>query len=342
MQCPSALAFSPFTLSLAMLVACGGTDDGAIAGSGGSSAGAGGLGGESGGSGGEIRSDSGAGGTGGGIQLGDGGSGKTGCVKTDFLFVVDSSLSMQQEQQSLTAAFPKFIASIQGATKISDFHVMVVDTDAGTRCTATACATTPHSTCNQYACDNVYTGCDAKLGAGVVQPTGQGSSNQICPIDGGKRYMDQDQTDLSKTFTCAATLGLAGWAGERPMEAMVAALSPAMNQTGGCNEGFLRKDAVLVVTFIGDEPLKADSGSPKEWYDAVVAAKDGKPESVVVLALVPPGATSTKQAPWSGFIKLWGLRGLEGDVGAADYAPFFDGAIAIIDKTCNDFVPPPR
>ena len=39
---------------------------------------------------------------------------------------------------------------------------------------------------------------------------------------------------------------------ERPMEAMIAAVS-TLNVPGQCNEGFLRKDALLVVTFITDE-----------------------------------------------------------------------------------------
>jgi len=250
---------------------------------------------------------------------------------------------MQQEQAALTAAFPKFIASIQSATAIKDFHILVTDTDAETRCTATACAGTPHSTCNNYACNNVYTGCDATRGAGVIQPTGQGSSNQICPIADGKRYMDQNQPNLSDTFSCVATLGLAGHPSERPMESMVAAVSPALVDAGGCNEGFLRKDAILVVTFISDDPNKEDQGTAQQWYDAMVTAKNGKPESIVMLGLIPDGAaaTPTKQLHWHEFLALWGTRGIKGDVAATDYAPFFDSAIAIIDDTCKNFIPPP-
>lgn len=337
------------TVALSVVIACGGEDDGGVAkgkgsgGSGGSAAGAG-----TGGTAASGGSAAGAG-TGGGISLGGasggGGSGAdSGCTKTDFLFVVDSSVSMQNEQAALTAAFPKFISSIQSATKIKSYHIMVVDTDAETRCTAAACAGTPHSTCNNYACNNVYKGCDATMGAGVIQPTGQASSNQVCPIADGKRYMTETQPNLSTTFSCVATLGLAGHQSERPMEAMVAAVSQPLNGAGGCNEGFLRNDAILVVTFISDDPNKEDAGTAQQWYDAVVAAKGGKPESVVVLGLIPDGAAATpaKQLHWHEFIALWGKRGLKGDVASTDYAPFFDGAIAIIDETCNNFVPPPR
>lgn len=36
--------------------------------------------------------------------------------------------------------------------------------DAETRCTAKACAGTPHETCDAYACANVHEGCDARGG----------------------------------------------------------------------------------------------------------------------------------------------------------------------------------
>ena len=249
---------------------------------------------------------------------------------------------MGQEQTALTAAFPKFISSITNATNIKQFHILVTDTDAETRCTASACAGTPHSTCNNYACNHVYKGCDATRGAGVIQPTGQGSSNTICPIANGLRWMDETQPNLSDTFSCVATLGLAGHPSERPIESMVAAVSPTLEGPGGCNEGFLRDDAILVVTFISDDPNKEDQGTPKEWYDAMVTAKGGNAESIVMLGLIPDGAAATpaKQLHWHQFIELFGKRGIKGDVEAADYAPFFDNAIAIIDETCDNFVPP--
>lgn len=329
--------------AVAAVAACSGDDEGGVAGNGASHSGGSSASSGSGGSGG-----SGALAGSGGLVI-DGGAGSgaqsgNGCTKTDFLFVVDSSISMQQEQAALTAAFPKFISAIQNATAIESYHIMVVDTDAETRCTAQACAGTPHSTCNSYACNHVYTGCDATRGAGVIEPTGQGSSNQVCPIDGGKRYMDETQTNLSSTFSCVATLGLAGHPSERPMESMVAAVSPALLGSGGCNEGFLRDDAILVVTFISDDPNKEDTGTPQDWYDAMVAAKNGNPEAIVMLGLIPDGASAnpSKQLHWHDFLALWGTRGIKGDVAATDYAPFFDSAIAIIDETCNNFVPPPQ
>src|SRR5688572_4421644 len=55
----------------------------------------------------------------------------TGCTKVDFLFVVDNSLSMLEEQTALVQSFPGFMRVVEQALGASDFHIMVVDTDAG-------------------------------------------------------------------------------------------------------------------------------------------------------------------------------------------------------------------
>src|SRR5690606_16959134 len=53
-----------------------------------------------------------------------------GCPSVDFLFVVDNSRSMQQEQASLARSFPGFIEVVRERLRTADHHVMVVDTDA--------------------------------------------------------------------------------------------------------------------------------------------------------------------------------------------------------------------
>lgn len=57
-----------------------------------------------------------------------------------------------------------------------------------------------------------------------------------------------------------------------PMGAMVEAISPELQGVGGCNEGFVRDDAILVVVWRGneDEPLPGahpwpSSGDPASW-----------------------------------------------------------------------------
>ena len=100
-----------------------------------------------------------------------------------------------------------------------------------------------------------------------------------------------------------------------------------------------------VVTFISNDPRYEDSGTPQEWYDAVLAAKGGNPDAVVVLGLTPfsgcPGGNGPpKGSHWSEFVDLWGDHGLEASVCNLDYAPFFAQAVGIIDEACDEFTPP--
>jgi hypothetical protein len=130
------------------------------------------------------------------------------------------------------------------------------------------------------------------------------------------------------------------------MNGMQEALTDAINGPGGCNEGFLRDDAILVITFISDDPHYEDMGTPAEWKASVVAAKNGDESAVVVAGLIPNyamgcgGNTSENGKHWQEFIDSWGDHGISGTVCAPDYAPFFQQAVAVIDQTCDEFNPP--
>ncbi len=307
------------------------------------------------GQGGTTSGGTGAGATGNGglITTGgnDGGNGDEGCKKVDFLFIIDNSVSMGDQQAALIQSFPGFINTIQTTLAAkSDYHIMVVDTDDVTRCTPSNCqsgAMSANNLCKPkgYACDaSNFDACDTTMGAGVVNPAGDGASNQKCPIFGGNRYFIEGEPDLPTAFSCAALVGLAGHPSERPMDALVAAMAPAINAPGGCNAGFLRDDAILVITFLSDDPNVEDSGTPQQWYDAVAAAKKGDTDSVVVLGLTPNFMGCSNKAGagqhWSDFIKLWGNRGLEGSICSSEYTSFFNDAVSVIDQTCDEFMGP--
>ncbi len=231
-------------------------------------------------------------------------------------------------------------------------YIMVVDTDAETRCTPEGCAvpdTFAQELCTQpvggYACNTAFEACDSVLGAGVVHPAGKGASNKPCSVYGGNRYAVEGDPDLAGTFECLAMVGLAGHPTERPMDAMVAALSEPLLADDGCNDGFLRDDAILVITFMSDDPFYEDSGTPQDWYNAVVAAKKGNKDAVAVLGFTPtaegcgPAKSLDKGKHWAEFIGLWGDRGLEVSVCEPDFAPYFTESVKIIDEACDNFDP---
>jgi hypothetical protein len=344
------IAASTLALAAAGTIgACGSGADDVFENTGGGGAGAGSASG---------GGDTGGAGSGGGIGLGGfgtgGNTGDDGCAKVDFLFVIDNSVSMSDQQAALIASFPGFMGAIETTLEADDYHIMVADTDDVTRCTPANCqsgAMGAQNLCidaaNGYACQTqLFDTCDNTIGAGVVHPAGDGASNTPCTIAGGNRYIVQGEPDLVGTFSCMALVGLAGHPAERPMDSLVSAMTPALNAPDGCNSGFLREDAILVVTFISDDPNYEDADGPQEWYDAVVAAKGGNADAVVVLGLTPnfegcqPNAGPPKGSHWSEFVTMWGARGLEASVCNLDYAPFFEQAVSVIDDTCDEFTPP--
>lgn len=308
----------------------------------------------------------------------------SGCDKVDFLFIIDNSGSMGDEQGNLVSSFPGFIDTIQSTLdEAQDYHIMVLDVDAYIyeQCQQ-ACENAPpecivDGICNVmaapacafpcllgsvcgigggYQCGVTQPEeCEDVLGAGVTHPRGEGSSNEDCMFSTGARYMDSNQPDLSGTFECAAQVGVSSYAGtERPMEAMVQAVSGS-TEAAACNEGFLRDDAILVVTFITDEDdaFGDSAGTPAGWKQALISAKNGDENAIVVLGLFgdndQPGAICQPLVDADGaepsprlreFVDSFGDKGFFGSVCAPSYDEFFQQAVGLIDVTCEEFIPP--
>lgn len=249
------------------------------------------------------------------------------CKAVDLLFVVDNSNSMMAEQDSLATSFEGFIAGIQAnLTETNDYHIGVVTTDA-------------------YA-HNVE-GCQS-IGALVTQ-TDQGECG---PWAEGRFISLAD--DLDAAFTCAAKVGIDGSGDEHQLEAALTAIGPEQAGPGGCNEGFLRDDALLVLVLITDEDDGAvqtqvhtgSPGHPADWIDAMIATK-GLETNVVVLSLagvLPPNACKPgvpyEDAQLSKRIEEFTdafTYGRMGDVCADDYTPFFDASLNVIVEACAGF-----
>jgi hypothetical protein len=302
----------------------------------------------------------------------EGGAGG-GCSKVDFLFVVDNSSSMINHQQALTASFPGFIAAIEERIESGDFHIMVVDSDTKAdpnngcgecydRCVlgqAKDCGFPGGAIgeCEGLACGDIAPeapdACDYVLGAGVIDDRWQ----QSCPLAGDERFLTDGQPDLSQTFSCIAQTGVNGTGNELPMGAMVAAVG--MTAPGQCNAGFLRDDAILVVTVLSDALYQGEVGaSPQPWFDALIAAKGGDPEAIVMLGLFRAdpdqlegpacmagaatcgdGGFLSCHSSYPDLVSLFGDRGFAHSICVDDYEPFFSSALDAIETTCDEFEP---
>jgi hypothetical protein len=152
--------------------------------------------------------------------------------KVDVLFMIDNSLSMQQEQDNLARNFPAFISllrNIEGG--LPDLHIGVVTSDLG-------------------AGPSAESGCRVGGLAGAFQ-----GWDKSCGLDQGHRFIEASdgertrnyQGQLEKVFACMAQVGTSGCGYEHQLASTVKAL------TAPENAGFLRDDAYLQLILITDE-----------------------------------------------------------------------------------------
>lgn len=258
------------------------------------------------------------------------------CQKVDFLYVVDNSASMADKQENLALSFDGFSRIVQDTLGTTDHQIMVVDTDDA-------------NVGDELAAEDGIEpdGCSGMLGAGrTMSELGVG-----CNISGSQRFLRDDQPHLAETFSCLARVGTLGDVDERPMDALLAATGAAPSGLGTCNQGFLRDDAILVVTVITDEEDDKSLGDPADWKRALIEAKHGNEEAVVVLGLIsdtqvpgglpggPCDELSGAEAPrLMSFVRSFELNSM-GSVCAEDYSEFFAQAVSYIDTACDVFSP---
>ncbi len=291
------------------------------------------------------------------------------CTKIDLLYIVDNSESMLEEQDNLVRSFPAFIDVVQGVLGNRDYQIMAVDTDAGglpsfssladllggnvscdpaPSCCGDVCvlASIPFvetfvSSCNGTYCSDLaqsslgVESCEGVLGAGRRLSV----AGEECGIADSRRYMVAAQPDLAETFSCVARVGTAGNGNEQPMGALLSALSDFHNAPDGCNSGFLRDDAILVITIITDEEDQQSPGDVEQWRQAVLDTKAGNEDAVVVLGLVgeEDGCESAESAPrLRQFVESFRF-GSHASVCSADYTPFFEAAVTGIEASCREF-----
>ncbi len=276
-----------------------------------------------------------------------------GCAgKIDFLFVVSSEGTMKNQQERLLAALPSFMDAIQAQLPDFDYHILSANTDkswAIEDCSVCTEGCDPQGA-PPY-CSAAVTACDKKIGAGVIFPTGLDASNRRCDIDSGLRYITTGQQKLDEVFACTAQVGTYG--SGRSAEAMVAALQPEINDPKkdyACNSGFLRDDALLVVTIIADSYDNDSLGTVDEWIEALRASKGYDDDAFALLLLTTDVDVDYQQLCFpneynetKNRLRLF-AEGIEhnfiGSICLKDYAPFFEEHVGALVNLCDDFVPP--
>ncbi|MBC8071047.1 MAG: hypothetical protein IAG13_22170 [Deltaproteobacteria bacterium] len=281
--------------------------------------------------------------------------GSLNCEKIDFVFVIDNSSSMADEQQNLVAAVPGFVDSMRTALPtVKSFRVGVVDTD---RYPGLGTIEDPLEGCPE---GNDCSGCDYQLGAFLGKPLAAADPSTSCSFSTGDPFMEGASEAFPEEFACAAVVGTGGNPVEQQVGALIAAVDPSNTAEGGCNAGFMRDDALLVFLMITDEeddhtdapaPQGGSAGEPAEWFDALVAAKSDKVSNVVALGLIggsprfpdctalsADGKGAEQSTRLEQFFDSFDAH-FEGSVCSQDYATFFDDALAKVSQGCMNFIP---
>jgi len=176
----------------------------------------------------------------------------------DMLFVIDNSLSMQEEQRALAAQFPALVRILATGDldadgradfePVSDLQVGVVTTELWIG---------PYD----LGCD-----LDPRDGADGVLRTAGNWRDRSCadayPRFLGYRPGEDDPEALARDFACVSGVGTLGCGIEQPLEAALKALAPAdspiefLYGTGHgdeLNEGFAREGSILAIVLVTDE-----------------------------------------------------------------------------------------
>jgi hypothetical protein len=169
----------------------------------------------------------------------------------DILFVIDNSVSMQDEQDRLLANFPVFIdvlSQIEGG--LPNVQLGVVSSDVGTL------IPTGDSNCSDSDRGNLLKG-DPDVPGLCSQVNGQ-FIRSVDPDNSGPMPPVTNFTGtLQDAFSCTAALGATGCGFEQHLESMYLALNG-----NPVNTGFLRDDAYLAVIIVADEDdCSAENGN---------------------------------------------------------------------------------
>ncbi|MEM1024413.1 MAG: vWA domain-containing protein [Myxococcota bacterium] len=199
----------------------------------------------------------------------------------DILFVIDNSGSMADEQENLALNFGAFIDVL--ASGAGDYHIAVATTDVGVG--GDGCGR--RSECEGLAVQNRLSEFPFAL-----QNTDQSACmDSDIPFNcfigsesgGFIRTATTEPETVVQQFGANVRIGSCGSGVERGLEAMREALAFVGGE--GCNQGFIRPEANLIVVFVSDEP-DFSGDDPIDYLDDLAFAKGGDFSKVRVAAIV--------------------------------------------------------
>ena len=128
---------------------------------------------------------------------------------------------------------------------------------------------------------------------------------------------------------------------------MVKAVGPALNAPDGCNAGFLRPDAMLVVVVLTDYEDTKSPGTPEGLAASLIAAKEGYTDGIVVVGILETVQPDPPDDDCGDFPEDRTRKFVEGFPNHAlgsicdpDIGVNLVEAIEVIETACAEFAPP--
>lgn len=244
------------------------------------------------------------------------------CTKMDIVFVVDNSLSMNEEHLNLIANFPKFGKVIESYKTKSglalEYRLAVTTTD------------------------------DTKEAGKFL--TGPSSEPRTCLAGPDRPWLERGDVDVVSAFGCRAQVGVQGSDVERPLESLWLSLTTAAAANSSKGDAFLRRDALLAFVVLTDEDEGGRENKParpvSEYIKALDAIKAGRGRWA---SAVIAGQTACESTGLGNAIEATRLKSFTHDVGkngvfssicAGDLTEGLTQALATFDQACKDFPPP--
>lgn len=246
------------------------------------------------------------------------------CKNVDFLFVIDNSGSMQDEQDKLIDNFDVFSTGLENTIiNVKSLHIGIITTDAYSY--------------NPVECQT--------LGALVTST----QDEQCGPYIAGDNFITESD-NIEEKFACAANVGVWGDSTERQIEAPIAALEGFINSDNQCNAGFVRDDAIAVIFIITDEDILTDVDSQipvdtliDSIYEHFVYLKNEDENIVFIVMTIIENGKCNNNLHKQNIIDLSGRfkYGLVGDLCEEDYSQMFLASVDLINSACLNLDPPP-
>ncbi len=196
------------------------------------------------------------------------------CVDLDVLLLLDTTDSMTQWLGPLAVSLPSlFSLFTEELNKVCSFHVGLATAEASPENNPEECRFP---------------------GALAPRPASCGGGDGVLPW---LSDADGTPTEVFGDAQCSVLqLGTTGDDDERMLDALMGAIHPDNNAKGGCNEGFRRPGANLVVVYVSDEDDPTPIDKVDNLADDFIEIID--PQLVAFISVVGDPTNTAPECQW--------------------------------------------